>query len=68
MKDFELCLCNKIMRSTLIRLIEDRGLTILAEVQIESKAGTTCGGCIPDIEELLTLLNKNKNDNFTYKN
>ena len=57
MEYFEVCLCNKVMRSTIIKAIHENGLTNLNEVQSETKAGTVCGGCIPDIEEL--LINRN---------
>jgi len=62
MKDFELCLCKKVMRSTLIKLIKTQRLTQLKEVQAESKAGSNCGGCNPEIEELIVIVNKKSND------
>lgn len=41
------------MRGTIVKAIKEKGLTTLEEVQNETKAGTVCEGCIPDIEELL---------------
>ena len=61
MEDYEICLCNKVLRSTLDKLIKNKGLTQLKDIHSESKAGTTCGGCNSEIEELIVLLNKNKN-------
>jgi len=54
MEDFEVCLCNKITRSTIVKAIDEKGLFTLEELQNETKAGTVFGGCIPDIEELLS--------------
>ncbi len=57
MEDFEVCLCNNITRSTIVKAIDEKGLFTLEELQNETKAGTVFGGCIPDIEELLFKLN-----------
>lgn len=59
MENFEVCLCNKVMRNTILKAIHEKGLTNIEEVQYETKAGSACGGCIPDIEELLIDRNNN---------
>jgi len=57
MEYFEVCLCNKVMQSTIVKAIHENGFTTLKEVQYATKAGTISGGCITDIEEL--LINRN---------
>lgn len=59
MENFEVCLCNKVMRNTIVKAIHEKELTSFEEVQYETKAGSVCGGCIPNIEELLIDRNNN---------
>jgi NAD(P)H-nitrite reductase large subunit len=63
MEDIEICLCNNVMRSVIIKSFEENGLKTLEEVQDKTTAGTVCGGCIPDIEEILSTMNTNSNIN-----
>ena len=53
MEDIEICHCNEIMRSDIVKAIKEKGLKTVEEVQEATTAGTICGGCIPDIEEKL---------------
>ena len=53
MEDIEICHCNEIMRSDIVKAIKEKGLKTVEEVQEATNAGTICGGCIPDIEEIL---------------
>jgi len=53
MEDIEICHCNGIMKSEIVKAIREKGLTTVEEVQDVTIAGTGCGGCIPDIEDLL---------------
>lgn len=58
MKDVEICICNNIMKSEIVNVIKDKDLKTVEEVQDETTAGTVCGSCIPDIEEILIETNK----------
>jgi bacterioferritin-associated ferredoxin len=53
MDDVEICHCNGIMKSEIIKAINEKGLTTVEQVQDATIAGTMCGGCIPDIEDIL---------------
>jgi NAD(P)H-nitrite reductase large subunit len=53
MDDVEICHCNGIMKSEIIKAINEKGLTTVEQVQDATNAGTMCGGCIPDIEDIL---------------
>lgn len=57
MSDFEVCHCNGIMKSEIVKAIKEKNLTTVEEVQDATEAGTVCGGCVPDIEEILTEIN-----------
>lgn len=57
MDDVEICHCNGIMKSEIVKAINEKGLTTVEEVQDITTAGTTCGGCIPDIEDILNEIN-----------
>lgn len=56
-EDIEICHCNGIMKSEIIKVIKEKTLTTTDEVGEETTAGTTCGSCIPDIEEILQEIN-----------
>lgn len=56
-EDIEICHCNGIMKSEIIKAIKEKGLTTVEEVGEETTAGTVCGGCIPDIEDILKEIN-----------
>lgn len=57
MEDIEICHCLGIMKSDIEKAIKEKGLTTVEQVQDATDAGTVCGGCIPDIEELLNEIN-----------
>ena len=57
MEDIEICHCNGIMKSEIVKAIKEKGLKTLEEVQEATEAGTGCGGCIDDIEEILKEVN-----------
>lgn len=48
-------ICNHLglTRQDIIDVIKEKNLTTLEEVLDETDAGSVCGTCIPDIEELL---------------
>lgn len=37
----------------LIKVIREKGLTSFTQIQDETDAGTICGSCVADIEEIL---------------
>jgi NAD(P)H-nitrite reductase large subunit len=57
MEDIEICHCNGIMKSEIVKAIREKGLKTVEEVQDATEAGTVCGGCIDDIEEILREVN-----------
>lgn len=56
-EDVEICNCLSIMKSEIVKAIKDKGLKNVEEVQDETNAGTVCGSCIPDIEDILKEIN-----------
>jgi len=56
MEDIEICHCNGIMKSEIIKAIKEKDLKTVEQVQEETTAGTVCGGCVPDIEDILKYL------------
>jgi bacterioferritin-associated ferredoxin len=56
-EDVEICHCNNIMRSEIIKAIKEKGLKTADEVGEETTAGTVCGSCISDIEDILQEIN-----------
>lgn len=56
-EDIEICHCNGIMKSEIVKAIKEKGLTTVDEEGEETTAGTVCGSCVPDIEEILKEVN-----------
>ncbi|MDR0348074.1 MAG: (2Fe-2S)-binding protein [Tannerella sp.] len=52
------CHCMGVSRGEIIDAIRDQGLTTVEEIGDATGAGTGCGGCQPDIEELLAKVNR----------
>jgi len=48
-----ICNCNEITRGEIIKAIRDKGLKTVDEVGEETTAGTVCGACQDDIQEIL---------------
>ncbi|MCE5291756.1 MAG: nitrite reductase large subunit NirB [Nocardiaceae bacterium] len=46
------CTCNNVTKGAICEVIHD-GVTDLAEVKKCSKAGTSCGGCLPLVKKIL---------------
>ena len=44
MEDIEICHCNGIMKSEIVKAIKEKGLKTLEEVQDANEAGKVCGG------------------------
>lgn len=57
MEDIEICHCNGVMKSEIVKAIREKGLKTVEDVQDATDAGTGCGGCINDIEEILKEVN-----------
>lgn len=53
-----ICNCNEIYKSEIVKAIKEKGLKTVAEVGDETTAGTTCGSCQDDIQDILDELNK----------
>src|SRR5581483_4995759 len=47
------CSCNNVSKATICSAVAEGGLTDVAGVKACTKAGTTCGGCVPLVTELL---------------
>ncbi len=56
-KDKLICTCMEVYEKEIIKAINDKKLLTAEEVGDETGAGTVCGECIDDIED---LLNTNK--------
>lgn len=52
-----ICHCNEITRGQIIDAIKNGGLTTFDEVAEATEAGTVCGSCQDDIEEILEEIN-----------
>jgi len=53
-----ICKCLEISKGDLKKAILSKGLTCIEDVQDSTEAGTGCGSCIDEIEELLVKTNK----------
>ncbi len=47
------CSCNNVSKGAICAAIAEGGLTELADVKNCTRAGTTCGGCVPMVTDLL---------------
>ena len=48
------CICNQVTQSEIKKAINKFGITTTLEVGFATKAGTTCGRCLPSIEKILS--------------
>ncbi len=55
--EMEICTCTGVTRGEIIKAIKEKGLQTVEEVQEATEAGTVCGSCIPDIEDILKEVN-----------
>ncbi|WP_346854520.1 (2Fe-2S)-binding protein [uncultured Draconibacterium sp.] len=53
------CLCNFVDEKE-IRLVLKKGAESTADIQRFTRAGTSCGRCLPEIDELVLNHKKNK--------
>lgn len=56
-QDIEICHCMGIMKSEITKAIQEKKLKTFEDVQNATEAGTVCGGCQEDIEEILKEIN-----------
>lgn len=56
-EDILVCNCNEIYKNEIVKAIKDKGLKTVEEVGEETTAGTVCGGCIDDIQDILNEIN-----------
>ncbi len=52
-----ICNCNEISRDEIIKAIKEKGLKTVEEVGEATTAGTVCGGCQEEIQEILDAVN-----------
>jgi nitrite reductase (NADH) large subunit len=49
----QVCSCNAVTKDAILGAIRDQGCTDIAEVKACTRAGTTCGSCVPLLKQLL---------------
>jgi len=52
-----ICTCMEVYRNTIVEAIKENGLKTVDEVGEATEAGTVCGECQDDIQELLDEVN-----------
>ncbi len=52
-RDETLCHCMDVTKGEVEDAIKEKNLTTVEQVQEETEAGTGCGACIEDIEDVL---------------
>jgi len=55
--DIIICNCNEIYKSEIIKAIKEKGLKTVEQVGEVTSAGTVCGSCIEDIQNILKEIN-----------
>ncbi len=51
--DSQVCSCNSVSESQIRDAVRSQGLTTVAQVKTCTKAGTGCGGCLPQVTDLV---------------
>jgi NAD(P)H-nitrite reductase large subunit len=54
--DILICSCMEVYESTIIKAIKEKNLSSVSAVGRETGAGTICGSCIFDIQDILDRL------------
>lgn len=49
----EVCGCNGVCKSTIVKAIQEKGLFTLDDVKKQTKAGSSCGSCTGLVEQIL---------------
>lgn len=53
MNDDIICNCMQISRGEIIAAIKEKGAKTFEDIQNATEAGTVCGGCQDDIEDII---------------
>lgn len=56
-EDIVICSCNEIYKSQIVEAIKNNGLTTVEQVGDITTAGTVCGQCLDDIQNILDEIN-----------
>ncbi len=56
-EDKLVCTCMDVYKSTIVKAIKEKNLKTVEEVGVETEAGTVCGQCQDDIQEILVEIN-----------
>jgi NAD(P)H-nitrite reductase large subunit len=48
-----ICNCNEVYSDEIIKAIQEKGCKTVEDIGEETGAGTICGGCVDDIQEIL---------------
>ncbi|MHC1781075.1 MAG: (2Fe-2S)-binding protein [Bacteroidales bacterium] len=48
-----ICNCNEVYKSEIVKAIQEKGCKTVEDVGEATGAGTICGGCQDDIQEIL---------------
>ncbi len=49
----QICSCNNVTKGAIRRAIDEADLSSVPEVKACTRAGASCGGCLPQVEEIL---------------
>lgn len=60
----QICTCNQVDEDRIVQAISE-GCTTVECVGKKTRAGTTCGSCIPEIRKLLTRVNSDQQEEVT---
>lgn len=52
-----ICNCNEVYKSTIVKAVREKGFKTVDEVGEETEAGTVCGQCQDDIQDILDDIN-----------
>lgn len=56
-EDKLVCTCMDVYKSTIVKAIKEKNLKTVEEVGVKTEAGTVCGQCQDDIQEILDEIN-----------
>ena len=52
-EDELICSCHQVTRGSICRAVSEQGLCTLGQVKEQTRAGTGCGGCLPQVASLV---------------
>jgi NAD(P)H-dependent nitrite reductase small subunit len=53
--EVQVCSCNNVTKGAICKAVREQGLLTLGDVKKCTNAGTTCGGCVPLVTDLLMM-------------